>query len=177
MKTNHTFQILWLALVGINCSSTLLVNHEQLCYEARRWKAGSKLEIVDTTGHKYNGILLEPVYRLADSSEILVIASEQQNIQKPFKLFPATQMEVVHLRLTRKASAGEVLIAGMLGLLGGAFFGSHIGEAMQAKHDDTPASRFYGGALGAMAGFVSCAVLFNALPHEQEFILERETKP
>lgn len=172
MKTNHTFQVLWLALVGINCSSTILVNHEQLCYETRRWKAGSKLEIVDTTGHKYDGNLLEPVSRLADSSEFLVITSEQKNIQMQFKLSPAAQTEVAHVRLARKANAGEVLTAGLLGLLGGAFLGSHAGEAMQAKHDDTPAARFYGGVLGGMGGFVSCAVLFHALPHEQVFILD-----
>lgn len=177
MKTIQTVLSLWLACVSINCSSTILVNHKQFCDEARRWPAGTKLEIVDTTGHKYNGILLEPVSRLADSSEILLIASEQQNIQKPFKLSPLSQMEVAHLRLARKANAGEVLTAGLLGLLGGALLGSHVGEAMQAKHDDTPAARFYGGVLGGMGGFVSCAVLFNALPHEQKFIRERETKP
>lgn len=176
MKTNHTFQVLWLALVGINCSSTILVNHEQLCDEARRWKAGSKLEIVDTTGHKYDGILLEPVSRLADSSEFLVITSEQKNIQMQFKLSPAAQTEVAHVRLARKANAGEVLTAGLLGLLGGALLGSYAGDAVKGKYDDTPAARFYGGILGGMAGFVACAVLCNALPHEQEFVLERKSK-
>lgn len=177
MKTIHAVQVLCLALVGLNCSSTILVKHEQFCYEARRWQTGSKLEIVDTTGHKYKGVLLEPVSVPTDSSSFLIIVSEQQNIQKQLKLFPVAETEVAHVRLARKANAGEVLTAGVLGLLGGAFLGSHAGEAMQARHDDTPAARFYGGILGGMAGFVACAVLCNALPHEQEFILEREKKP
>lgn len=177
MKTNHTFQVLWLALVGINCSSTILVNHEQLCYEARRWQTGSKLEIVDTAGHEYKGVLLEPVSVPTDSSAILIIVSEQQNIQKQFKLFPVAETEVAHVRLAGQANAGEVLTAGVLGLLGGALLGSHVGDAVKGKHDDTLAARFYGGILGGMAGFVACAVLYNALPHEQVFVLERKSKP
>lgn len=177
MKTIHTFQVLGLALVGLNCSSTIRVNHEQFCQEARRWQAGSKLEIVDTTGHKTNGVLFEPVSRAADSSAFLLIVSEQQNIQKQFKLFPVAETEVAHVRLTRQANPGEVLTAGMLGLLGGALLGSYAGDAVKGKYDDTPAARFYGGILGGMAGFVSCAVLWHALPHEQTFVLERQPTP
>lgn len=65
-------------------------------------------------------------------------------------------------------------MGGLLGAIGGAPFGTLLGDAAKSKYDDTGAPKFYGGVIGSITGFIAGAVVGSNLQGNCILVLDHE---